>query len=113
MSENKQVADAEIKERGGALQAGVTELSDEQVDAVAGGKVDGFARAKSFQGMAYDDIPQRLYSVNSSCYNGCHLPPARKSLWARSVEGPDSSTKIDVKCYGCGMLYDFIIENNA
>ena len=37
MSENKQVTDAEIKERGAALQGGITELSDDDVDAVAGG----------------------------------------------------------------------------
>ena len=111
MSESKLLTDVEIKERGGVLQGGISELSDEQVDAVAGGFE--FSRAKSFQGLAYDDIPQRLYGVNSSCYDGCQLPPERKSLWARSVEGPDSSTKIDVKCYNCEMLYDFIIESNA
>ena len=104
MSENKQVTDAEIKERGAALQAGITELSDDDVDAVAGGT----GGTKSFQSMALEDTPARPHSVWKSCYKGCQLPPESRSLWARSVAGSLGSTKIDVKCYSCGMLYDFI-----
>ena len=96
MSENKPLTDAEIKERGG-----VTELSDDQADAVAGGT----GGTKSFHDMALEDTPVRPYSVWSSCYYGCQLPPEMMSLWARSSGG---STKYDVKCYNCGKLYDYV-----
>ena len=104
MSENKPLIDAEtrekLKERGRALQAGVTELSDEQADAVAGGT----GGTKSFQDLAYED--KRYYSVDSRCYDGCEpdatLKPHQKSLWAKAAGG---RMKYDIKCYNCGMLY--------
>ena len=89
-------------------RADIVELSDDQAEAVAGGT----GGSMSFQSMAYLDTPVRPYIAWSNCYNGCQLPHESKSLWARAAGGPGGSTKIDVKCYNCGTLYNTIENAN-